>query len=223
MELQFVPKSVFDRVLSSDDVVGRVRAFAALARLNTLSMIKQAGSGHIGTSFSCLELVSWIHLEGLRRADDPADGFRDLAFSSKGHDAPALYAVLIGLGLLGEGLLHRLRRIDGLPGHPDVGTPHVLTNTGSLGMGISKARGMLHAARLDGRDDRAFVLTGDGELQEGQFWESLQPTINHRFGAELTVIIDHNKIQSDTWVHRVSDLGNLGIKLASYGWRVSRI
>ncbi len=221
-ELLFAPKSEFDRVLASTDKLGRVRAFSALARLNTMSMIKQAGSGHIGTSFSCLELVSWIHLEGMRRCDNPADGFRDIAFSSKGHDAPALYAVLTGLGLLDFDLVHKLRRIDGLPGHPDVSTPHVLTNTGSLGMGISKARGMLHAARLDGRDDHAFVVTGDGELQEGQFWESLQPTVNLGV-SDITVVIDHNKIQSDTWVERVSDLGDLERKLESYGWRVSRI
>ena len=122
-ELVFVPKSEFDRVLASPDRLGRVRAFSALARLNTMSMIKQAGSGHIGTSFSCLELVSWIYLEGMRRSDDPAEGFRDLAFSSKGHDAPAFYAVLTGLGLLDFELVHRLRRIDGLPGRDTGAVP----------------------------------------------------------------------------------------------------
>lgn len=221
-ELFFAPRAEFERVLASTDRTGRVRAFASLARLNTLSMIKQAGSGHIGTSFSCLELLSWIHLEGMRRHDNPDDGFKDIAFSSKGHDVPALYAVLTGLGLIDFEMVHKLRRIDGLPGHPDVETPHIVTNTGSLGMGISKARGMLHAARLDGEDTRAFVLTGDGELQEGQFWESLQPTVNHDVRG-MTVVIDHNKIQSDTWVEKVSDLGDLDARLASHGWHVTRI
>ena len=95
-------------------------------------------------------------------------------FSSKGHDAPALYNVLIGLGLLPADKLHQLRRLHGLPGHPHVETPYIQANTGSLGMGISKAKGMALANRLTGTPRRIFVLTGDGELQEGQLWESLR-------------------------------------------------
>ncbi len=75
--------------------------------------------------------------------------------------------------------------------------PEMHTNTGSLGMGISKARGIVQADRLAGREGRVVVLTGDGELQEGQFWESLQPAVNARAGA-ITAIVDHNKVQSDT-------------------------
>src|ERR1044072_5106512 len=84
--------------------------------------------------------------------------------------------------------------------------PGVQPNTGSLGMGISKAKGMALANRLTGNPRRIFVLTGDGELQEGQFWESLGSAVTRSLG-EITVIIDHNKIQSDTWVHEVSPLG----------------
>jgi transketolase len=220
--LAHVPYGEFERVLSLPaDRVMRARLFAALARINTLYMVKKAGSGHIGTSFSCLDLVSWIHLHGLRR-EAGGRGFRDVYFSSKGHDAPALYSVLIGLGLLEFDLLHRLRRLGGLPGHPDVGTPHIAANTGSLGMGISKARGMVLADRLAGRSRRIYVLTGDGELQEGQFWESLQPSVNRRL-SELTVVVDHNKIQSDTWVERVSSLGALAEKVQSFGFSVERI
>jgi transketolase len=96
-----------------------------------------------------------------------------------------------------------------------------VTNTGSLGMGVSKARGFVLADRLAGRKGRVFVLTGDGELQEGQFWESLQPTANRSVG-ELTVIVDHNKLQSDTWVSKVSDLGDLERKVEAFGWAVRR-
>src|SRR5205807_8231021 len=81
---------------------------------------------------------------------------------------------------------------------------------------------MLLANRLLGRPGRVFVLTGDGELQEGQFWESLISAANHRL-ANLTVVIDHNKIQSDIWVSRVSDLGDLDAKLRSFGWYVARV
>src|SRR5262249_15522412 len=94
-------------------------------------------------------------------------------------------------------------------------------NTGSLGMGISKAKGMALANRLAHQERRIFVLTGDGELQEGQFWESLGSAANLRLG-EIVAIIDHNKIQSDTWVRNVSDLGDVEAKLRAFGWHVSR-
>ena len=88
-------------------------------------------------------------------------------------------------------------------------------------MGISKAQGIALARRLLRCDSQVYVLTGDGELQEGQFWESLQPSSNRGLG-ELTVVIDHNKIQSDTWVEDVSSLGDLEARLKSCGWEVAR-
>ncbi len=189
-------------------------AFADACRINALSSITEAGSGHIGTSFSVMEILSWLHLEVL--GDD------DVCFSSKGHDAPAVYAVLAGTGKLDFDRLHRLRRLGGLPGHPDIASvPAMMTNTGSLGMGISKAKGFARAARLRGERRRVFVITGDGELQEGQFWESLVQAANEDFG-EITVIVDHNKIQSDTWVEQVSDLGDLEAKVRAFGWAVER-
>jgi transketolase len=192
--------------------IEKTEIFALYSRINTLYMIAKAGSGHIGTSFSSMDVFSWMHLNVL--TDE------DLFFSSKGHDAPGLYAVLIGMGRLDYDYIHKLRRLNGLPGHPDVTTtPCMVTNTGSLGMGISKAKGLVRANRLDNKKGRVYVLTGDGELQEGQFWESLSGAVNGKFG-EITVIIDHNKIQSDTWVKDVSDLGNLEDKLLSFGWHV---
>ncbi|HMH56082.1 MAG TPA: transketolase C-terminal domain-containing protein [Gemmatimonadales bacterium] len=145
----------------------------------------------------------------------------DLYFSSKGHDAPGLYAVLLGLGLIPFEQIHRLRRLGGLPGHPDVATPGIVTNTGPLGTGISKAKGMAFAHRAQGKTNRLFVLTGDGELQEGQIWESLAGAVRSDLG-ELTVIVDHNKIQSDTWVRDVADLGDLEAKFRVFGWKVAR-
>jgi transketolase len=128
---------------------------------------------------------------------------------------------MVGVGLLPEDLLHRLRRLGGLPGHPDVDTPHMPFNTGSLGMGISKAKGVVYANRQAGREENVFVMTGDGELQEGQIWESLGPAANRRLG-EIIAIVDHNKLQSDIWVSKVSDLGDLEAKFTSFGWHVQR-
>src|SRR6266850_7751430 len=190
LELRYVPVAEFARVIASKaDAAARAEAFAALARINTLYMIAGAWSGHIGTSFSSLEIMSWLFLNELRDLDKGPDDC-DIFFSSKGHDAPALYSVLIGLGLLPAEKVHELRRLHGLPGHPHVETPYVQANTGSLGMGISKAKGMAIADRVAGRSRRIFVLTGDGELQEGQFWESLGSAARMQLG-EIVVIVDH--------------------------------
>ena len=220
--IRFVPPAESERIRSAiEDPYARCRALADVARINTLSMIEYAGSGHIGTSFSAMDLIAWIWTEVLEDPGPQAAGGGDRYFSSKGHDVPGLYALLIGLGKLDAACLTELRRLGGLPGHPDVSIPYMITNTGSLGMGISKARGMAIANRLDATPGRILVLTGDGELQEGQFWESLQPTANGRF-SEITVIVDHNKMQSDTFVDRVSDLGDIEAKVRAFGWAVDR-
>src|SRR5262245_62224560 len=220
--LHYVPVSEFTRLRAAGlTPVDHARAFAALSRINTLYMIAQAWSGHIGTSFSSLDIMSWIFLNEMRDLDK-GPGVCDLFFSSKGHDAPALYSVLIALGRLEEDKLHALRRLHGLPGHPHVETPFIQANTGSLGMGISKAKGMVLADRLQGRSRRVFVLAGDGELQEGQFWESL-PSAVHLGLHEIVVVIDRNRIQSDTWVKDVNDLGDLEAKLKAFGWHVDHV
>lgn len=221
--LSFVPYAEFERVRNlTVTPVEKTALFANLCRIDVLYMIARAGSGHIGSSFSSMDIMSWLLLNEVRmpRQGGENEG-GDIFFSSKGHDAPALYTALIGLGRLDFDLIHRLRCLDGLPGHPDVSIPNIVTNTGSLGMGVSKAKGMIRARRLSHRTGYVYVLTGDGELQEGQFWESLISAANDSM-EELVLIIDHNKLQSDTLVSRVSDLGDLGAKLVAFGWHVVR-
>jgi len=187
----YVPEGEFIRMFELQcSRVELAQIFADLCRINTLYMISFAGSGHIGSSFSSLDIVSWLFLNKLKRREGQDDFFQDVYFSSKGHDVPGLYSVLIGLGLLEFDMLHRLRRLNGLPGHPDISTAHIVTNTGSLGMGISKAKGMVQANRISGRDSRIFVMIGDGELQEGQLWESLISAANTGMD-EITVIVDY--------------------------------
>ena len=214
--LYYVEPDEFARVRGlAMPAASRAALFADLARLNVLYMIARAGSGHIGSSFSSLDIVSWLHLEEMREGD--------VYFSSKGHDAPGLYAVMTALGRLPAELIHKFRRLGGLPGHPDVGTPGMVTNTGSLGMGISKAKGMVLANRLlHSKSPRIFVMLGDGELQEGQIWESLGQAVTRGL-HEITVIVDHNKLQSDTFVAQVSDLGDLEAKFKAFGWQVARV
>ena len=218
-DLFYVPRRDFERVLAADlPCERRAALLAALCRVNTLYMIARAWSGHPGTSFSSLDIMAWLFLHELRGLSDGPDRC-DIFFSSKGHDAPALYSVLAGLGLLDFELIHKLRRVGGLPGHPHVETPFVQANTGSLGMGISKAKGMALGNRVLGAPRRIYVLTGDGELQEGQLWESLPSAVTLGLG-EITAIVDRNKIQSDTWVEKVSPPGDVGAKFAVFGWAV---
>ncbi|PWU24685.1 MAG: 1-deoxy-D-xylulose-5-phosphate synthase, partial [Candidatus Rokuibacteriota bacterium] len=192
-----------------------------MCRANALVAVKRAGSGHLGSSFSAMDVVVHLFEEQL---DTARVGFdhpdRDVYFSSKGHDAPGLYAVLYSLGVIpGERLL-RLRRLGGLDGHPDVGIPGIEANSGSLGMGISKGRGIAWAKRHLGRRGRVYVLVGDGELQEGQNYEALQAAA-HAGLANLTVIVDANEVQSDKPVREIVDLGDLEAKLGAFGWHVA--
>src|SRR5689334_5541862 len=140
--LSYVPLDEIRRIRRGvTDRFARAAILADVCRLNTLYMIMNAGSGHIGSSFSAMDLVTWLWTE---RLADPNGGAEnsDTYFSSKGHDAPALYSLLAALEKLDFDLIHRLRRLGGLPGHPDVGTPFIAANTGSLGMGVAKAYGM---------------------------------------------------------------------------------
>src|SRR4051812_31122896 len=223
--LSYAPRESIDAVrAASNDPIVRARLLADVCRLNTLYMIMNAGSGHIGSSFSAMDLISWLWTDYLVDPNSRAND-SDIYFSSKGHDAPALYALLIALEKLDFDLVHKLRRFGGLPGHPDVATPFIAANTGSLGMGISKAYGMALAKRYvahGNRKGRVVVMTGDGELQEGQIWESLQPCANEKL-SEIIVVVDHNKLQSDSAVAAVSDLGALEDKFRSFGWHVARV
>ena len=218
-DIRIIPKSEVRRVLAAPaGKHEKLRLVADMCRLNTLATVKRAGSGHLGSSFSSLDIVTWLYHAGMKVTEGED---RDVYFSSKGHDVPGQYAVLYSLGLLSREKFVNLRRLDGTCGHPDVSIPGIEANTGSLGMGISKGKGMLLARRLAGRGGRVFVMTGDGELQEGQIYESLQTAVTQGM-TELTVIVDHNKVQSDKPVSEISDLGDLEGKFHSFGWEVRR-
>lgn len=221
INLQFVSFSEIQRIRAIKDAILRAKILSDIFRLNALYMIMRAGSGHPGTSLSSQDITTWLWLEEMQNSNEPDKNPSDTYFSSKGHDVPALYSILIGLGKLDFELIHKLRRLNGLSGHPHLEIPYLITNTGSLGMGVSKAHGMALANRLKNKTGRFYVLTGDGELQEGQFWESLQPVANAGL-SEITVIVDHNKIQSDLYVKDTSDLGDLGSKFRAFGWAVWR-
>jgi transketolase len=216
IRLQLIPKSEFDRVGRDD--LGLV---ADMCRANALTAVKRAGSGHLGSSFSALDIVVqllWRELNVDELGWDHPD--RDVFFSSKGHDVPGLYAALYALGVIPSERLLRLRRLGGLDGHPDVGVPGIEANSGSLGMGISKGRGAAWAKRLLGRKGHVVVITGDGELQEGQNFEGLQAAASQSLG-NLWIVVDRNELQSDKPTEEIVALGDLEAKLRAFGWEVA--
>ncbi|MDL1942689.1 1-deoxy-D-xylulose-5-phosphate synthase [Chloroflexi bacterium CFX2] len=223
-ELKLIPVEEFKRVRnSSADKYKKLQLIADMCRANTLTEVKRAGSGHLGSSFSAMDIVVWMYYEEmntLKVGFDSPD--RDIYFSSKGHDVPGLYAALHSLGEIPDEKLLALRRLNGLNGHPDIGNRGIEANSGSLGMGISKGRGMAWAKKHFGRGGRVYVMTGDGELQEGQNYEALQVTAHHKVD-NLTVIVDNNKVQSDKPVAEIIGLGNLEEKFKAFGWHVIRI
>jgi transketolase len=212
--LKLIPRKEFER--AGDDLA----LLADMCRANALVAVKRAGSGHLGSSFSSLDIVAHLLWRELNVAglgwDDPN---RDIFFSSKGHDVPGLYAALHALGEIPTERLLRLRRLGGLDGHPDIGVPGIEANSGSLGMGLSKGRGMAWAKRYLDRGGIVVVMTGDGELQEGQNWEALASAAHQRVG-NLWAIVDRNELQSDRPTEEILALGDLEAKLRAFGSHV---
>ena len=224
LKLQLIPFSELQRVRGGNiDRDARLQLIADMCRANAIMAVKRAGSGHLGSSFSAMDIVTFLYCEEMNTTrvgfDSPS---RDVFFSSKGHDVPGLYALLFSLGVISRDRLLRLRRFGGLDGHPDVKIPGIEANSGSLGMGISKGRGMAWAKRFRGTGGNVFVMTGDGELQEGQNYEALTNGVTQHVG-NLTVIVDHNKVQSDKRVSDISDLGDVVRRFETFGWYVERV
>jgi transketolase len=223
LKLNLIPFNEFKRIrLSSIDEYARLALIADMCRANALMSVKKAGSGHLGSSFSAMDIAVFLYYKEMNTIELGFSNLdRDIYFSSKGHDVPGLYSILYSLGILSQEKLLKLRRLGGLDGHPEVKIPGIEANSGSLGMGISKGRGMAFAKQMKGNNGRIFVLTGDGELQEGQIWESLQTTAHQKIN-NISIIVDFNKIQSDKPVQEINDLGNLVGKFEAFGWHVDR-
>lgn len=194
-------------------------------RKDILIMLHRAGSGHTGGSLSAVELLIALFWGKLRHnPKDPHWSERDRFVLSKGHAAPALYAILAHLGYFSKEELFQLRELGArLQGHPDSKfTPGIEVPTGSLGQGLSMANGMAIAARLDKLSTRVYVLLGDGEVQEGQVWEAAMSAAHYKID-NLCAILDNNGLQIDGWVKDVMQIEPLVAKWEAFGWAVMEI
>ena len=209
MNYKYIPLSSIKKIQSSKkiDFFSKLDLLSLILRLNVMYSIQKAGSGHLGSSLSALDIFLCCS-EYLNKK-------KGNFFSSKGHDAPALYNVMTLYKKINFEQIHLLRKINGLPGHPDINTKNILFNTGSLGMGISKVNGLSYANHFMKENEKNIVILGDGELQEGQNWEALMFLQNNKKISPL-IIIDHNKIQSDTWINKVKDYSLLKNKIKSF-------
>ena len=195
------------------------------ARLLAVEAVHRANSGHPGGSLSCLDALTALYFNEMRvNPDDPNWPDRDRFVLSKGHCAPALYAVLALRGFFPVEDLQLLRSIKAhLSGHPDMKhVPGVDMSTGSLGQGLSTAVGMALAAKLQNKDYRTYAICGDGEIAEGQIWEAIMSAAKWRLD-NLCAFIDVNGLQIDGATKDVMPTEPLDKKLEAFNWHVVKI
>src|SRR5262245_56020717 len=194
-------------------------------RRASLRMVHQARMGHPGGDLSCADILAVLYFQVLRlRADAPRDPNRDRFVLSKGHASAALYATLAERGFFPQQDLDTyMQPLSLLNGHPDRNkVPGVEANTGPLGHGLPIAVGMATAAKLDRASWRTFVLTGDGELQEGSNWEAIMAA-SHLGLDNLTAIVDRNRLQQGDRTEKTIGLEPLAERWRAFGWEVVEV
>jgi transketolase len=205
--------------------ISELQELSLSLRQDIIRMTCAAGSGHPGGSLSVVDILLVLFFREMRiNPEMPGAPDRDRFVLSKGHAAPALYAVLAARGFFRSQLLTTLRRLGSpLQGHPDMRKlPGVEISTGSLGQGLSVANGMALAARLSGSRGRVYTVLGDGEIQEGQVWEAAM-TAAHYGLDNLVAFVDKNGLQIDGPTCQVKNVDPLGEKWQAFGWHVLEV
>jgi transketolase len=211
--------------LTGDARAALVRDKARSIRRRALTMVFEAQLGHPGGDMSVADILAAVYF-GVLRYDpqEPRDPARDRFILSKGHCTGALYATLAEAGFIPfEMLATYMKPLSRLNGHPNRNyVPGIEANTGPLGHGLPIGVGIAIAGQIDNADYRTFVVTGDGELQEGSNWEAAM-TAGHRHLANLTLIIDRNRLQQGAPVAETNDLEPLADKWRAFGWEVAEV
>jgi len=203
----------------------KLNLIAVKIRKHIIEMLYKAKSGHPGGSLSAVDaLVALYFVHMNLDPKKPKDPNRDRFILSKGHAAPALYAVLAERGYFPVTELKKLRMIDCmLQGHP-VCTyiPGVEASTGSLGHGLSFANGVALAGKLDNKNYNVYAMLGDGETGEGQVWEAAAVAAHYKLD-NLTAMIDRNFLQIDGHTENVLKLESVRDRWSSFGWNTIEI
>ncbi len=202
--------------------IERLKDIAKDIRIDIVNMVAAAKSGHPGGSLSVTDILTFLYFEEMNiRTNEPRWEDRDRFVLSKGHAAPALYAVLANKGYFPREELKTLRKFKShLQGHPDMKkTLGVDMSTGSLGQGLSAANGMALAGKLDKKDYRVYTVLGDGELQEGQVWEAAMSAAHYKLD-NLVAFVDYNGLQIDGSNEEVMNVSPVDKKFEAFGWNV---
>ncbi len=202
-----------------------LKGIANRIRLRDVQAVHEAGAGHVGGELSVIDLLTALYFQVLNvNPDTPNAPDRDRFVLSKGHTALALYITLAEKGFIPKDEIASFLKPDSrLNGHPDRNkVPGVETNTGPLGHGLPVAVGMAKAAKLTRKSWRTFVITGDGEMQEGSNWEAIMSAAQFRLD-NLTLIIDHNRLQQGASLADTVQLAPLAEKVAAFGWETQEI
>ena len=194
-------------------------------RKSIVSMITEAKSGHPGGSLSATDILTALYFSEMNvdPANPKMEG-RDRFVLSKGHAAPAIYAILAEKGYFSKDELMTLRKFGSrLQGHPDMKKlPGIEISTGSLGQGLSVANGMALNAKMFNENYRTYVILGDGEVQEGQIWEAAMTAAHYKLN-NLCAFLDNNNLQIDGNVSEIMGVEPLDKKWEAFGWNVIKI
>jgi len=207
------------------EIIKELERKASIARQEVVKMTSNANSGHLGGSLSCIEILVALYFHQLKHdPKNPSWAKRDRFILSKGHAAPALYAILALRGYFPKEELSSLRKINSrLQGMPDNRkTPGVEVSTGSLGQGLSVALGMALGFKLAGRKNHVYALLGDGELDEGQIWEAAMFASARKIN-NVTVFVDRNYGQNDGRTEEVLSIEPIVSKWLACGWNVFEV
>jgi transketolase len=193
-------------------------------RLQVFEQAIKAGIGHLGGTFSCIDLLVGLYYGGTFRFDPENSQFveRDRLILSKGHACLALYSIFLEKGFISRETYMTFGRDGGLGAQLDVSTPGVDWNTGSLGHSIGITAGISLALRLNGKSNYAFSIIGDAELSEGSAWEAIAFAGDQNL-SNLVVIIDRNKLSVTEVLEDDAIYSNLGLKVESFGWNFVEI
>lgn len=206
----------------TNDELMLLKRNSAKIRASVLRVLKAKKGGHLGGSLSIVEVLSTLYTRYMRfDPSNPQDPNRDYLVLSKGHAGPGLYAALSVFGFFSESELSSMNEGGTrFPSHPDrTRTPGVDATTGSLGQGISVAAGLGYALQLEKKEQYVYVIVGDGEINEGQFWEAAQFIANYKMNRVI-VMIDNNKRQLDGYTKDIMNPFDIAKKMEAFGFVV---